>query len=70
MKTTREVFIIMRAGKIDKRTQFCQFVNNTSYGLPTCNLILCWQCLTKDNSNFAKIDETIPVKKITIAWSV
>ena len=35
MKTTREVFIIMRAGKIDKRdhgivkkTQFCQFVNN------------------------------------------
>ena len=36
MKTTREVFIIMRAGKIDKRdheivkkTQFCQFVNNT-----------------------------------------
>ena len=34
MKTTREVFIIMRAGKIDKRdhgivkkTQFCQFVN-------------------------------------------
>ena len=41
MKTTREVFIIMRAGKIDKRdheiakkTQFCQFVNNTSYGFP------------------------------------
>ena len=33
MKTTREVFIIMRAGKIDKRdheiakkAQFCQFV--------------------------------------------
>ena len=33
---TRKVFIIMRAGKIDKRdheiakkTQFCQFVNNT-----------------------------------------
>ena len=26
--------------------------------------------LTKDNSNFAKINETIPVKKITIAWSV
>ena len=38
MKTAREVFIIMRAGKIDKRdheiakrTQFCQFVNNMSY---------------------------------------
>ena len=51
MKTTREVFIIMRAGKIDKRdheiakkTQFCQFVNNTSYGFPTCNFILCWKC--------------------------
>ena len=35
---TREFFIIMRTGKIDKRdheiakkTQFCQFVNNTSY---------------------------------------
>ena len=26
--------------------------------------------LTKDNSNFAKINETIPVKKNTIAWSV
>ena len=51
MKTTRDVFIIMRAGKIDKRdheiakkTQFCQFVNNTSYGFPTCNFILCWKC--------------------------
>ena len=51
MKTTKEVFIIMRAGKIDKRdheiakkTQFCQFVNNTSYGFPTCNVILCWKC--------------------------
>ena len=51
MKTTREVFIIMRAGKIDKRdheiakkTQFCQFVNNTSYSFPTCNFILCWKC--------------------------
>ena len=39
MKTTREVFLIMRAGKIEKRDheiakkpQFCQFVNNTSYG--------------------------------------
>ena len=48
---TREVFIIMRAGKIDKidheiakKTQFCQFVNNTSYGFPTCNFILCWKC--------------------------
>ena len=42
MKTTIEVFIIMRAGKIDKRdheiakkTLFFQFVNNTSYGFPT-----------------------------------
>ena len=26
--------------------------------------------LTKNNSNFAKINETIPVKKITIAWNV
>ena len=71
----------MRAGKIDKRdheiakkTQFCQFVNNTSYGFSTCNFILCWKLmflkLTKDNSNFAKINETIPVKKVTIAWSV
>ena len=51
MKTTRKVFIIMRARKIDKRdheiakkTQYCQFVNNTSYGFPTCNFILCWKC--------------------------
>ena len=66
MKTTREVFIIMRAGKIDKRdheivkkTQFCQFVNNTSYGFPTCNFILLEMLLklTKNNSNFAKINE-------------
>ena len=78
MKTTREVFIIMRAGKIDKRdheiakkTQFCQFVNNTSYGFPTCNFMLEMLLkLKKDNSNFAKINETIPVKKINIAWSV
>ena len=80
MKTTREVFIIMRAGKIDKRdheiakkTQICQFVNNTSYGFPTCNLHFMLKMLlklTKDNSNFAKINETIPVKIITIAWSV
>ena len=48
MKITREIFIIIRAGKIDKRdheiakkTQFCQFVNNTSYGFPTSNFILC-----------------------------
>ena len=26
--------------------------------------------LTKNNSNFAKINKTIPVKKITIAWNV
>ena len=26
--------------------------------------------LTKNNSNFAKINETIPVKKITIAWNI
>ena len=26
--------------------------------------------LTKSNSNFAKLNETIPVKKITIAWNV
>ena len=39
MKTTREVFMIMNVGKIDerdhevaKKTQFCQFVNNASYG--------------------------------------
>ena len=50
MKTTREVFIIMRAGKIDKRDheidkkiKFCQFVNNTSYGLQPCNFILGWK---------------------------
>ena len=24
----------------------------------------------KNNSNFAKINETIPVKKITIAWNI
>ena len=47
MKTTREVFMIMRARKIDKRdheiakkTQFCQFVNNTLYGFPTYILLL------------------------------
>ena len=26
--------------------------------------------IKKDNSNFAKINETIPVKIITIAWNV
>ena len=26
--------------------------------------------ITKNNSNFAKINETIPVKKLTIAWNV
>ena len=25
---------------------------------------------SKNNSNFAKINETIPVKKISIAWNV
>ena len=50
-KTTREVFIDIKAGNNDKRDheiakkiKCCQFVNNTPYGFPTCNFILCWKC--------------------------
>ena len=74
MKTTIEVFIIMRAGKIDKRdheiakkTLFFQFVNNTSYGFPTHVTSLVLEMLlklTKKTLISLKSMKTIPVKKL------
>ena len=43
----------------------CQHVNSF-YVVCLCLILK----ITKDNSNFAKINETIPVKKITIAYNV
>ena len=80
MKTTREVFIIMRAGKIDKETMKLSkkhnFVNlktirnMASRHLTSFYVGNAFKINKKNNSNFAKINETIPVKKITIAWNI
>ena len=80
MKTTREVFIIMRTGKIDKRDHeiakkptILSICKQYVIWLPDMQLHFMLKMLlklTKDNSNFAEINETIPVKIITITWSV
>ena len=72
----------MRAGKIDKRDH--EIAKKPTI-LSICKQYVIWlpgrhvtsfyvgnasKINKKNNSNFAKINETMPVKKITIPWNV